>query len=256
LLTRAPSAIISAVTFGTKVDVSMWERFKSKPLVMIAAVLAVVAVVLVVTGFIVAALTERLGQFSMELGEFLTRVLEAVAWPVVLLVIAWIFRDEIKERIRQLRSLTVGGNKAEFVDSTNEAARAADKLPEESPADDDDSQRHLPGWASVKLDQANQLVPNQPKESVVAAFEPIKSMILEGANRENVVVVPEAPLSQVLKHLPGEVGDEIVEAVSALERARKDALRVDGTIPQAAARSYVSAARRVAQDMAQRLPTT
>jgi hypothetical protein len=234
----------------------MWERFRDRPLITIAAALTVVAVVLVVIGFIVAAGTERLGQFSVELGEFLRRVLEAVAWPVVLLVIAWMFRDEIKERIRHLRSLTVGGNKAEFVDSTNEAVQAADKLAEVAPADDDDPQRQLPTWARSKLDQANQLVPNQPKESVVAAFEPIKSMILEGANSENVVVVPEAPLSQVLKHLPGEVSDETVEAVSALERARKDALRVDGTIPQAAALSYVSAARRVAQDVAQRLPTT
>jgi hypothetical protein len=116
LLTDAPSAIISTVTFGTKVDVSMWERFRDRPLITIAAALTVV---LVVIGFIVAAGTERLGQFALELGEFLRRVLEAVAWPVVLLVIAWMFRDEIKERIRHLRSLTVGGNKAEFVDSAN-----------------------------------------------------------------------------------------------------------------------------------------
>lgn len=256
LLNSVPPAIIAAATFSTKIGVSMWGRLRSKPLFTTAIVLAVVVVMLVVSGLIIAARTERLGQFSMEVGNFLARVLEAVAWPVVLLIIAWIFRDEIKERMRHLKSLAVGSNKAEFVDSTNEAARAADKLAEESPGEGDDSQRQLPSWASNKLDEANQLVPHQPKESVVAAFEPIKSMILEGASRENVVVVPDASLSQVLKHLPGEVSEEMVEAVSALERARKDALRVDGTIPQAAARSYVSAAKSVAHDVVQKLPTT
>jgi hypothetical protein len=243
-------------SFNTKIGVSMWERLKRKPFFTTAIVLAVVVVMLVVGGLIIAARTERLGQFSLEVGDFLTKVLETVAWPVVLLIIAWIFRDEIKERMRHLKSLAVGSNKAEFVDSTNEASRAADKLAEESPGGGDDSQRQLPSWASNKLDQASQPVPHQPKESVVAAFEPIKSMILEGANRENVVVVPDASLSQVLKHLPRGISEEMVEAVSALERARKDALRVDGTIPQAAARSYVNAAKSVAHDMAQKLPTT
>jgi hypothetical protein len=81
-------------------------------------------------------------------------------------------------------------------------------------------------------------------------------MVLEWANRETVVVVPDACLSQVLKHLPGEVSEEMVEAVSALERARKDALQVDGTILQAAARAYVNAGTRLAHDLAQKLPTT
>lgn len=57
MLTDAPSAIISTVTFGTKVEVSMGERFRDRPLITIAAALSVVAVVLVVIGFIVAAVT-------------------------------------------------------------------------------------------------------------------------------------------------------------------------------------------------------
>jgi hypothetical protein len=81
-------------------------------------------------------------------------------------------------------------------------------------------------------------------------------MILEWANRKTVVVVPDVCLSQVLKHLPGEVSEEMEEAVSSLERARKDALRVDGTILQAAARAYVNVAKRLAHDLAQKLPTT
>ena len=70
-------------------------------------------------------------------------------------------------------------------------------------------------------------------------------MILEWANRKTVVVVPDVCLSQVME-----------EAVSSLERARKDALRVDGTILQAAARAYVNVAKRLAHDLAQKLPTT
>ncbi len=196
-----------------------------------------------------AAVTGQFAGFFSELGEFVTRLLEAVAWPFAILAVAWVFRDEIKERVRNLRSLTVGANKAEFAGNLNEATRHAGNLERTAgPAREDEGAR-VPGWVGEKLDQADELVRKQPKESVVAAFEPVKSLILKEAKEAGIVVVPQAAISEVLRHLPREPSDDAVRAVEALEKARRGALSVDGPITEDAARGYLSAARSVARTL-------
>ncbi len=217
-------------------------------------------VLLVGVGVVLAAVAGQLAGFFSELGEFVTRLLEAVAWPLAILTVAWVFRKEIKVKLKELKSVTVGAHKAEFAGNLNEATRHAGNLERQagpdSEAGDGGQGATIPVWVSEKLSHADELVHKQPKESVVAAFEPVKSLILEEAKEAGLVVVPQAPVSEVLRQLPREPSDDAVRAVGALEKARRGALSIEGPIAEAEARGYVSAARTVARTLARQRPMT
>jgi hypothetical protein len=84
-----------------------------------------------------------------------------------------------------------------------------------SPDENGDSQ--TPAQVRQMLDLANELIDNQPKESMVASFEPVKTMTLDAAKNANVVVVPATPVYEVIKHFPVDIDQSTVKAVDLLE---------------------------------------
>jgi hypothetical protein len=68
-----------------------------------------------------AGFVEGLGAFLVSLGQFLTNLLEAVAWPLTILAIALIFRRQIAQKLGALTEVGYGGVSARFAQGVNEA---------------------------------------------------------------------------------------------------------------------------------------
>jgi hypothetical protein len=193
-------------------------------------------------------------------GQFITSFFDAVAWPVGILVIVLIFRDQIRNKILDITSADIQGTRFEFqrgfVQNIDEANQLAEKIGHQTGAaagGGGDSEAQLPPRAQQALEQASTLVNDQPKESMIASFEPVKTMILDAAKEKGVYVEPTSSVHEVLKYVSRDIDDDTVEAVKALEHARRDALRIEGPISTEAARRYVDAAQNLARPLLQRM---
>jgi len=193
-------------------------------------------------------------------GEFITSLFDAVAWPVGILVIVLIFRAQIRNKIVEITSADIQGNRFEFERSfaknVNEAHRLAEKLGNETntvAGEGGGNEAQISPEAQQSLERASELVDRQPKESMVASFEPVKTMILDAARAKGVFVEPTSPVHEVLNYVSSNIDDDTVKAVKSLEQARRDAFFIDGPMSTDAARSYVDAAQNLAQTLPQQM---
>jgi hypothetical protein len=202
--------------------------------------------------------------FGMDLaatGQFITALFDAVAWPVGILVIVLIFKEQIRSKIVDLTSADIHGNRLEFVQrrfakSINEANRLTEKIGNESgiaTGEGGGNAAHMPPQAQETLDRASELVDKQPKESMIASFEPVKAMILDAAKDKGVFVEPTSPVHEVLNYLSSDISEDTVKAVESLENARRDAFLIEGPISTDAARNYVNSAQNLAQSLPQQM---
>lgn len=201
--------------------------------------------------------------FGMDLtatGQFITSFFDAVAWPVGILVIVLIFKEQIRSKIVDLTSADIHGNRLEFVQrrfakSINEANRLTEKIGNESGAatSEGGDNTYMSPQAQQTLDRASELVDKQPRESMIASFEPLKAMILDAAKEKGVFVESTSPVHEVLNYLSSDITEDTVKAVESLENARRDAFLIEGPIATDAARNYVEAAQNLAQTLPQQM---
>jgi hypothetical protein len=193
-------------------------------------------------------------------GDFIARFFDAVAWPVGILVVVLIFRDQIRSKIADISSADIQGTRFEFqrslAQSVNEASRLAEKVGNEAntaAGEGGGNEARITPETQQSLERASELVDKQPKESMIASFEPVKTMILDAARAKGVFVEPTSPVHEVLNYVSSDVSDDTIQAVKSLEQGRRDAFRIDGPISTDAARTYVDAAQNLAQTLPQQM---
>jgi hypothetical protein len=71
---------------------------------------------------------------SMDVARLVLEYIQALVWPAVVVMAAWMFKDALAERVSALRKLTLpGGIEAELDEAKQELAELREQIPDDAP---------------------------------------------------------------------------------------------------------------------------
>lgn len=188
-----------------------------------------------------------------EVFNLIASLVGSLAWPVVVIVLVYLFRgplktvvDGIAKRVGHIKKLTgPGGVGVEFDDEVEQAAELASELPvptaEDVEADDKQAARSA---RSIPLELAK----IDPGAAVVAAYIPVGEAMRDYVEASGEKLGNRSPISFVRrdKALPSELRALLLD-LAALRNAA--AHRSDAEISYESAKTYVESAERAAQQL-------
>lgn len=187
--------------------------------------------------------------------EFVARAIDSLAWPLIVLTLALIFRSSLSRviegvaaRMPQLRSLDAAGFKAEFAAETGQALEKAKRAPEAAHDHTGRRQDQQEARAGASTDQALEralaLAATYPRVAIIEAFVHLENRVMDrateagwDAGRGRV-----RSFTAAMQYLASSrhLSTNLVAAAQDLRRLRNDAVhRPDFSISESAAEEFV-----------------
>jgi hypothetical protein len=106
----------------------------------------------------------------MDWLEFMSSVMSALAWPLVVLIVALVFRKPLADVLRQLRHLKAPGVEAQFGESLADVEIAAESLLEAA------------GIPNEHIDRGNEAgIPSDPSGTILRSWQALTRHIADFA---------------------------------------------------------------------------
>ena len=179
---------------------------------------------------------------AIDILESVAQLLDAVAWPLVILAGFLIFRKPIAERIRRLRTLKGKNWAAEFEQEIATLQyEASQQLAQPVAA------------APATLPDAWELVSIYPRGAVVEAWLGVESELIAATRRINIDIPSASPFRVVQELVRHEhLSPAIAELISELRRLRNEAVHAtEFELSERAAKNYIATAQMVSYALSQ-----
>lgn len=184
--------------------------------------------------------------------EITTKAMEHLAWPIVLIIIVWWFKDQIKELIRKLKKGKWGSAEWEFTELATAAEIDSQHIDVDLPNED-------------IVEEVEGEIYSDPKGTILSAWLEVEKTLHEVVRAKNLelrdgrnprtgaTIKIKAASSSVSRYLralqkSGLVSPEVISLIHDLRTMRNEVVHsFDFTPPNSAIYSYVTTANRVVE---------
>lgn len=176
----------------------------------------------------------------MDQLTFISQLVESLAWPVAVVVIAIVLREEVGRLLSKITRIRHNDTEVEFLHELAAAKKEAEKV--------------LPNYKGTAylISQSSQLAELSPRGAIIEAWLNIEGALLKYAERHGIKVSKNKPFTIRELHFHtldyGNLGKGVFEMLERLRRTRNEAVHLsDAQIDEESAREYVELASRVIQ---------
>lgn len=173
--------------------------------------------------------------------EHLVEIIKALAWPVSVVWLGYIFRGEVRQLLSRMSSFKYKGLEANFERELAEAEDKAKAIP--APSDTP------PGQTQPQAEQLFRIAEVSPRAAVVEAWTLIETAAVKGGLTSGAAIQRTNP-KMIVDYLisSGKFSDESINLIEQLRRIRNRASRMpDFAISQEEAERYLDLAVQAAR---------
>ena len=157
----------------------------------------------------------------MDFLTFILNIIEALAWPAVVMLVVWKVRLKPSDIPRFIKSLKVGGAEIEFREHLEEVRESAEELT--IPAASPEAEKVIPVEAEYELAQLS------PAGAILRAWQGVEAELHALARRKGIEDQPRK-IFRLIDALGQRqiLAPEILELLHGMRRLRNDAVHIPG----------------------------